>query len=134
MTFITLLTRSLIESYSNKTLKSCSKDEIDIMNPINAATSNMLMTFEEFNDSSKKTKPLSTEDIFVRMLMLQSGISVSAAKAIAEKFGNIGNFVKALETDGANESLNDIRYDGDKKLRPNVINVLASLYTNVELK
>ena len=41
-----------------------------------------LLTFQEFNDSSKKNKPLTVTEVFAKMLLMLKGLSVDMAQTI----------------------------------------------------
>ncbi|XP_026466765.1 crossover junction endonuclease MUS81-like [Ctenocephalides felis] len=83
MMYLAVLTRMLMENISNKTLVSCPKENLkkfDFNDTIIA-----LMDFTEFQNSSKKTRKYTVQNMFVKHLMRIKGISMDKALAIVAK-------------------------------------------------
>ena len=54
-----------------------------------------LLTFQEFNDSSKKNKPLTVTEVFAKMLLMLKGLSVDMAQTIVREYPTPRDFVQA---------------------------------------
>ncbi|CAH1176746.1 unnamed protein product [Phaedon cochleariae] len=80
--YLSRFTGLLAASFKDKTVMSCPKDNLDEVDLTDDLIP--LMTFNEFNRSSMKNKPMKVTDLFVKMLLQLKGISVDRALAIVE--------------------------------------------------
>jgi len=80
--YLTLFTRLLRDKYKTKDLKSCTNN--DLAEGLVGHRDSTLLTFQEFNDSSKKNKQLSVTEVFAKMLLRLKGLSVDMAQTIVK--------------------------------------------------
>ncbi|KAG5898581.1 hypothetical protein JTB14_016593 [Gonioctena quinquepunctata] len=82
--YLSNFTRVLTNQFKDKVLMSCTKENLPICSVADDLVS--FMTFEEFNQSSVKNKPMTVSDLFVKMLIQLKGMSVDRALAIVEVY------------------------------------------------
>ena len=82
--YLTLITRLLRQKYLNKDLASCTFT--DITDGLVGRRDTTLLTFQHFNESSKKTKDLTVGEVFAKMLLRMKGLSVEMAQAIVSQY------------------------------------------------
>jgi len=82
--YLTLFTRLLRDKYRNLDLTSCTQS--DLSDGLIGARDTTLLTFQEFNDSSKKNKQLTVTEVFAKMLLRLKGLSVDMAQSIVKKY------------------------------------------------
>ena len=136
MAFLTYMTRDLRAKYHELRLTSCTVD--DVTDNLVEKWDTTLPIFAQFNDNSRKNKPLTTSDMFVRMLVQQHGVTVSMANVIVEKYPTIGALMRAYENcdtqEEKEELLTGLVYEsGTKKIRSATSKVLAWLYNDKSL-
>ena len=82
--YLTLFTRLLRDKYLNQDLSSCTNS--DLAEGLVGHRDTTLLTFQEFNESSKKNKQLSVTEVFAKMLLRLKGLSVEMAQTIVKKY------------------------------------------------
>ncbi|XP_046978059.1 crossover junction endonuclease MUS81 [Vanessa cardui] len=85
--FLAMMTLRLTFEFKNKQLKGHNKESCN----------DILMTFEFFNKSSIKNKPLSVTDTFIKLLLQLKGVSVEKALAITNVYKTPVALIKAYE-------------------------------------
>ncbi|XP_022828309.1 crossover junction endonuclease MUS81 [Spodoptera litura] len=85
--FLAMMTKRLTIRYGKMTLRNGGEecDDSDDMKFI-IPQAVKLMTFEYFNKSSAKTKPLTVKDTFIKLLLQLKGVSVEKALAITNRY------------------------------------------------
>ncbi|XP_060108228.1 crossover junction endonuclease MUS81 isoform X2 [Heteronotia binoei] len=97
--YLTIMTRQLTKLYGDKTLLSCTKEELEHERPLQSKNEScMLMTFAEFNEGAMKNKPQTVNEVFARQLMQISGISGEKAAAILERYKTPASLLAAYAT------------------------------------
>ena len=95
------------------------------------------MTFDDWNENSKKRKPYTNEELFAKMLMCQSGVTAPMAMAIVDKYPLPKNLMHAYD-EGEDKKERDllltkIEFDDGRKIGKGVSEVIAHLYNEKEL-
>ncbi|KAF8774113.1 Crossover junction endonuclease MUS81 like protein [Argiope bruennichi] len=93
VTYLSLMTKMLRRKYENLTLVSGSREVVQKK----TLSSNIFMSFREFNCSSIKNKNLTIKEMFAKHLLQFFGLSVDRAAAIVEVFKTPSEFIEALE-------------------------------------
>ena len=91
--YLTLMTRLLTRKYSGLTLTSCSQTDID--DGLVGERDTTLLTFTDFNDSTKKNKNKSIGEVWALMLLRMKGLSVEMAMAITNLYPTPASLVLA---------------------------------------
>ncbi|XP_054840956.1 crossover junction endonuclease MUS81 [Eublepharis macularius] len=85
--YLTIMTRHLTKLYGDKTLLSCTKEELERERPLQPRDDScMLLNFAEFNEGAVKNKSQTVKEVFARQLMQISGISGEKAAAVLEQY------------------------------------------------
>ncbi|KAF9794373.1 hypothetical protein SFRURICE_014593 [Spodoptera frugiperda] len=86
--FLAMMTKRLTIRYGKMTLRNGGEDCDDAHDDMNFGAPQIvrLMTFEYFNKSSAKTKPLTVKDTFIKLLLQLKGVSVEKALAITNRY------------------------------------------------
>ena len=115
--YLTLITRLLTRKYSGRTLTSCSQADIEEGLVGNRDTT--LLTFRDFNDSTKKNKELRVGDVWAKMLLRLKGLSVEMAQAITSHYPTASSLVQAYENCGSEQErtklLTELTYGMENK-------------------
>ncbi|KAF9422592.1 hypothetical protein HW555_001796 [Spodoptera exigua] len=86
--FLAMMTKRLTIRYGKMTLRNggeeCDDSDDDLKFVVPQVVK--LMTFEYFNKSSAKTKPLTVKDTFIKLLLQLKGVSVEKALAITNRY------------------------------------------------
>ncbi|KAH9640667.1 hypothetical protein HF086_010545 [Spodoptera exigua] len=86
--FLAMMTKRLTIRYGKMTLRNggeeCDDSDDDLKFVVPRVVK--LMTFEYFNKSSAKTKPLTVKDTFIKLLLQLKGVSVEKALAITNRY------------------------------------------------
>ena len=118
-----------------KTLKSCTKEDIDA--DLIKETSTTLMTFDDWNENSKKRKPLTPVELFAKMLMCQSGVTAKMALAIVDAYPSPGALMSAYDKCADKKErdllLTKIEIEEGRKIGKTISEVIACLYNETEL-
>ncbi|XP_050348624.1 crossover junction endonuclease MUS81 [Nymphalis io] len=85
--FLAMMTLRLTFEFKDKRLKGHNKESYN----------DILMTFEFFNKSSIKNKPLSVTDTFIKLLLQIKGVSVEKALAITNVYKTPISLIKAYK-------------------------------------
>ncbi|CAL1274854.1 unnamed protein product, partial [Larinioides sclopetarius] len=93
VTYLNMMTKMLRRKYQNLTLISGSKEAVQKK----TISSNIFMSFKEFNCSSVKNKNLTVKEMFAKHLLQFFGLSVDRAAAIVDVFKTPSEFIDALE-------------------------------------
>ncbi|XP_048370797.1 crossover junction endonuclease MUS81 isoform X2 [Sphaerodactylus townsendi] len=97
--YLTIMTRQLTKLYGDKTLLSCTKEELERERPLQPRNDScVLLTFAEFNEGAVKNKPQTVNEVFARQLMQISGISGEKAAAILEQYKTPASLLAAYAT------------------------------------
>nr|XP_028565565.1 crossover junction endonuclease MUS81 isoform X2 [Podarcis muralis] len=132
--YLTLMTRQLTRLYEDKTLLSCTKEELEQERPLQpSAGSCRLLTFAEFNEGAVKNKAQTVSEVFARQLMQISGISGDKAAAILERYKTPASLLAAYAscpTPRCQEQLlSDVKCGKlQRNLGPALSKTLAQLY------
>ncbi|XP_028565564.2 structure-specific endonuclease subunit MUS81 isoform X1 [Podarcis muralis] len=132
--YLTLMTRQLTRLYEDKTLLSCTKEELEQERPLQpSAGSCRLLTFAEFNEGAVKNKAQTVSEVFARQLMQISGISGDKAAAILERYKTPASLLAAYAscpTPRCKEQLlSDVKCGKlQRNLGPALSKTLAQLY------
>ncbi|XP_062821269.1 crossover junction endonuclease MUS81 [Anolis carolinensis] len=85
--YLTVMTRHLARLYGDRTLVSCTREELQPERPPQTdSRSSRLLTFAEFNESAVKNKAQTVREVFARQLLQLSGISGDKATALLDRF------------------------------------------------
>ena len=93
--YLTMMTRLLTKKYSGRSLTSCTQADID--NGLVGQRDTTLLTFQEFNDSTKKTKEMTVGEVWGKMLLRLKGLSVEMAQAIISQYPTPTSLVRAYK-------------------------------------
>ncbi|XP_034954625.1 crossover junction endonuclease MUS81 isoform X2 [Zootoca vivipara] len=132
--YLTLMTRQLTRLYEDKTLLSCTKEELEQERPLQpSAGSCRLLTFAEFNEGAVKNKAQTVSEVFARQLMQISGISGDKAAAILERYKTPASLLAAYATcptpQCQEQLLSDVKCGKlQRNLGPALSKTLAQLY------
>ncbi|KAJ7307117.1 hypothetical protein JRQ81_009098 [Phrynocephalus forsythii] len=97
--YLTLMTRHLARLYGDRTLLSCTKEELERERPVQSIHGSCrLLTFAEFNEGAVKNKAQTVREVFARQLMQISGISGEKAIGILEKYETPASLLAAYAT------------------------------------
>ncbi|KAJ8716770.1 hypothetical protein PYW07_003397 [Mythimna separata] len=83
--FLAIMTKRLTIKYKDKYLRGSDSEP----------QGSMMMTFDYFNKSSAKSKPLTVTDTFIKLLLQLKGMSVDKALAITEKYPTPRSLINA---------------------------------------
>ena len=131
--YLTLITRLLRQKYLNKDLASCTFT--DISDSLVGRRDTTLLTFQHFNESSKKTKDLSVGEVFAKMLLRMKGLSVEMAQAIVSQFPTPRDLLNAYnDCDSVPEKIKvitDLTYgmENKRKIPKSVAEALMKVWT-----
>lgn len=89
------------------------------------------MTFDYFNKSSAKNKPLTVTETFIKLLLQLKGVSVEKALAITRKYPTPRSLIKAYLKCEGNEGESLLTYLKYSDLSPNVGPVISKAIYNV---
>ncbi|XP_053226159.1 crossover junction endonuclease MUS81 isoform X2 [Podarcis raffonei] len=132
--YLTLMTRQLTRLYEDKTLLSCTKEELEQERPLQpSAGSCRLLTFAEFNEGAVKNKAQTVSEVFARQLMQISGISGDKAAAILERYKTPASLLAAYAScptpQCQEQLLSDVKCGKlQRNLGPALSKTLAQLY------
>ncbi|XP_059057349.1 crossover junction endonuclease MUS81 [Achroia grisella] len=122
--FLAMMSKRLTIEYKNKYLKGCNKEPV----------CEELMTFEYFNVTSSKTKPLTVKETFIKLLLQLRGVSVEKALAITNVYNTPALLIKAYQNSDDKEGeflLADLKYgDLSRKVGPLVSKSIFQLFSN----
>lgn len=90
--YLTLMSRYLESHFKNKTLYSCSKDEL-INNEVGV---NHFMSFAEFGRNSNKITNFTVSEMFLKHLLQIKGVSVIKAKVIVDHYPTLQSLLDAF--------------------------------------
>ncbi|XP_011878556.1 PREDICTED: crossover junction endonuclease MUS81 isoform X2 [Vollenhovia emeryi] len=134
MSYLSCITKILIQIYKHKRLVGCKKDRL--IRTDNVGSTVHLMEFKEFNKASSKQRTFKVSEMFITQLLQLKGMSVDKATAIVERYASPQILITALENAGKNgeQLLTNIQF-GDKKRRlgPVISKAVYQLYTMNEL-
>ncbi|GIY06476.1 crossover junction endonuclease MUS81 [Caerostris darwini] len=91
--YLSLVTKMLRSKYQDLTLMSGSRDIVQKK----SLSSNVFMSFKDFNCSSVKNKSLTVKEMFAKHLLQFFGLSVDRAAAIVEIFKTPSDLLEAYE-------------------------------------
>ncbi|CAG2053663.1 unnamed protein product [Timema podura] len=129
MSYLATLTKLLSNSFNNKTLVSCHKQDIPPFNITDDLVS--LITFTEFSKLSGKTRNYKVKEMFVKHLLQLRGLSVEKALAIVEKYGTPQTLLQAYEKGDGEKLLAGISHGSlNRLLGPVISKAIHQLYTN----
>lgn len=111
ISYLIIMTKSLIKKYSRQTLYSCTKEELPTKDD------NYLMTYSDYESGSKKMTNFTVSEMFLKQLLSFSGMSVGKAKSIVDRYPTVGSLIEAYE--GCTE-------EGKKGLKER-INLIATI-------
>ncbi|CAH2084555.1 unnamed protein product [Euphydryas editha] len=121
--FLAMMTVRLTYEFKEKTLKGHNKETRD----------NILMTFEYFNKSSLKNKPLSVTDTFIKILLQLKGVSVEKALAITNLYKTPKSLINAYkfcaQKDGEMLLANLKAGEMSRNVGPTVSKIVYQLFT-----
>ncbi|XP_021370598.1 crossover junction endonuclease MUS81-like isoform X2 [Mizuhopecten yessoensis] len=83
--YLATMTRYIHSYYRNKTLYATSPDDLQGKGHINDAEQRLL-TFDQFNQGSVKSKALTVREMFGKQLIQLNGMSAEKAKAVTDKY------------------------------------------------
>ena len=132
--YLTLITRLLTKKYQGRTLTSCSQADIDEGLVGNRDTT--LLTFQDFNDSTKKNKELRVGDVWAKMLLRLKGLSVEMAQAITGHYPTASSLVQAYSTCSSEQEkvrlLSDLTYgmENKRKIPKTVAEALMKVWSS----
>ncbi|GAB6026845.1 Crossover junction endonuclease mus81 [Chamberlinius hualienensis] len=132
-TYLTQMTRQLQNYYSSKSLRSVNLESRQKSQTVDTDFVELL-TFEEFNSSAVKNRPLTVEETFAKQLMKVHGMSVEKVKAILEIYSTPSSLYNAyLECTSQKEAvglLSNIKWGkSGRNLGPAISQILHQLYT-----
>ncbi|KAG8042080.1 hypothetical protein G9C98_000071 [Cotesia typhae] len=135
LNYLTGLTAALTQLFNDKHLEKCSKENIP---PCCLSDDKIfLMEFNEFNQSSSKSKIHSVKEMFVRQLLQLKGLSVERALAIVQVYPTPYLLKKAFikaGTDGDKLLANLTFGRVNRKMGPVLSQILYKLYTSDQLE
>ncbi|XP_026748846.2 crossover junction endonuclease MUS81 [Galleria mellonella] len=122
--FLAMMTKRLTIEYKNKHLKGSS----------NEPSNENLMTYQYFNVTSSKTKPLTVKETFIKLLLQLKGISVEKAIAITNVYSTPALLMKTYQNYEEKEAeilLADLKYgDQGRKVGPVVSKSIYQLFSD----
>ncbi|TRY73666.1 hypothetical protein TCAL_01883 [Tigriopus californicus] len=135
--FLTLTTRFLQDKYCHATLRSWTHQDLDL-NIVHDAD-HVLLSFKEFNDNSRKNKPLTVKDGFTRILCCQHGVTWPMASAIADEYSTLANLMEVYANCQNSEErenlLAGLSFEGGKRLiSAQVSKIISWLFSDEQLK
>nr|CAD7395132.1 unnamed protein product [Timema poppensis] len=129
MSYLATLTRLLSNSFNDKTLVSCLKQDIPPFNITDDLVS--LITFTEFSKLSGKTRNYKVKEMFVKHLLQLRGLSVEKALAIVEKYDTPQTLLQAYEKGDGEKLLAGISHGSlNRLLGPVISKAVHQLYTS----
>ncbi|XP_032090352.1 LOW QUALITY PROTEIN: crossover junction endonuclease MUS81 [Thamnophis elegans] len=132
--YLTIMTRHLSRQYGDKTLLSCTKQELEDERPLQPREGTCrLLTFAEFNEGAIKNKAQTVYEVFARQLMQVSGLSGEKAAAILEKYKTpdslMGAYAACPDAETQEHLLSTIKCGQlQRNLGPSLSKTLAQLY------
>lgn len=91
------------------------------------------MTFNYFNKSSVKNKPLTVKEAFIKLLLQLKGVSVEKALAITNVYNTPKLLIKEYEKHNQKEGeklLANLKYgDSNRNVGPSVSKAIHSFFT-----
>ncbi|XP_057324119.1 crossover junction endonuclease MUS81 [Microplitis mediator] len=133
--YLTAFTTALTQLYKDKHLEKCSKENITPSSPSDEKV--FLMEFNEFNQSSSKTKVYSVKEMFIRQLLQLKGLSLERALAIVNVYPTPFLLKEAFIEAGAegDKLLANLTFGRvNRKLGPVLSKILYKLYTSDQLE
>ncbi|XP_064621952.1 crossover junction endonuclease MUS81-like [Lineus longissimus] len=132
--YLTIMTRFLQKCITRKTLVACSKDELDDSDLDITAPQLQLMTFDEFNKSSVKTRALTVKEHFGKHLMRINKMSQDKALAVLAKYNTPQSLFAAYDQCLSNQERDNLLANlkfgaGSRSFGPALSKVVAQLYT-----
>jgi len=135
--YLTIFTRLLKEKYKNLDLNSCTNS--DLADGLIGRRDTTLLNFQEFNDSSKKSKPLTVTEVFAKMLLRLKGLSVDMAQTIVRVYPTPRHLMEGYsKCDNGVERvklISDLVYgmEGKRKIPKAVAEALMKFWTSASL-
>jgi ERCC4-type nuclease len=135
--YLTLVTRLLRDKYKNLDLTSCTHS--DLADGLVGRRDTTLLAFQEFNDSSRKTKPLTVTEVFAKMLLRLKGLSVDMAQTIVRLYPTPRDLMEAYAMCGNGvervKLIADLAYglEGKRKIPKAVAEALLKFWTSPSL-
>ncbi|XP_047990284.1 crossover junction endonuclease MUS81 [Leguminivora glycinivorella] len=125
--FLAMMTKRLTIEYKDKHLKGYNREP----------QGDDLMTFSFLNQASKKTKPLTVTETFIKLLLQLKGASVEKALAITEVYKTPHSLIEAYENCSQKEGeflLANLKYgDLSRNVGPTVSKSVYHLFSNINL-
>ncbi|XP_063535070.1 crossover junction endonuclease MUS81 isoform X2 [Cydia strobilella] len=125
--FLAMMTKRLTIEYKDKHLKGYNREP----------QGDELMTFSFLNQASKKTKPLTVTETFIKLLLQLKGASVEKALAITEVYKTPHSLIEAYENCSQKEGeflLANLKYgDLNRNVGPTVSKSVYHLFSNIDL-
>ncbi|KAM3958441.1 LOW QUALITY PROTEIN: mus81 structure-specific endonuclease subunit [Aphomia sociella] len=122
--FLAMMTKRLTIEYKDKDIKGCNSEP----------TGEELMTFEYFNVSSAKSKPLTVTETFIKLLLQLKGVSVEKALAITSAYSTPALLMKTYRGCDVREGellLANLKYgDLSRNVGPTVSKSIFQLFSN----
>jgi len=131
--YLTIFTRLLRRKYEGKELSSCTHLDLAEDTVVNKDTT--LLTFTEFNDTSKKNKKLTLREVFAKMLLRLKGLSVEMAHSITQKYPTPRALKDAYNKAGSEANkiklINEMTYgiEGKRKIPKNIAEAMVTFWT-----
>ncbi|XP_065829563.1 crossover junction endonuclease MUS81-like isoform X2 [Oscarella lobularis] len=130
VSYLTLMTRMITDLYKGKVLTVCPKNEL-VFHADKPRTA--LMSFLEFNQASKKSKPLTVREMFLKQLIAIQGVSQDKAQAVVDFFSTPALLWEAYEMlpsdDERRKMLAEIVCGNERKLGPKLSEKICKYYT-----
>ncbi|XP_035826366.1 crossover junction endonuclease MUS81 [Aplysia californica] len=134
--YLTAMTRSLQQHFTNKTLHAVSVDQLKQL-PARQSPQNSdhyMLPFDSFNEASVKQKDLAVRELFAKQLVQVPGVSAERARAITNFYPTLSSLLQAYNgcsTEKAKESLLSTIKCGknDRNLGIAVSRLISLLYT-----
>ncbi|XP_073954894.1 mus81 structure-specific endonuclease subunit isoform X2 [Choristoneura fumiferana] len=125
--FLAIMTKRLTTEYKDKNLTGYSRE----------SKGGELMTFSFVNSASRKTKPLTVTETFIKLLLQLKGVSVEKALAITECYKTPRSLIEAYEECDKKEGeflLANLKYgDLNRNVGPTVSKSVYHLFSNTNL-
>ncbi|XP_013194916.2 crossover junction endonuclease MUS81 [Amyelois transitella] len=121
--FLAMLSKRLTIEYTDKNLKGCDGEPY----------AETLMTFKYFSATSKKSKPLTVTETFIKLLLQLKGVSVDKALAITKVFSTPRLLIEKYKECDQREGeflLANLKYgESNRSVGPVVSKTLYQLFT-----
>lgn len=96
VSYLTMMTRYIHSFHRNKTLYATHPDDLQGKGHINDAEQRLL-TFEQFNQGSVKSKALTVREMFGKQLIQLNGMSAEKAKAVTDQYLTPSDLLEAYD-------------------------------------